>query len=354
MAGSRSLASPGASTAPRPVSPTAAGTTLLQVRGLTVEFRIDDRWTPVVRDVSFDVVEGRTLGLVGESGSGKTVSAMALLGLTGATGGRIAAGSVRLDGRELVGMDPAELREVRGRELGMIFQQPMRSLNPAFTVGEQIAETVRRHLRLSRRQAWARAVELLELVRIPEPARRAKDYPHMLSGGMCQRVMIAMALACGPRVLVADEPTTALDVTVQRHVLALLRDLQEQTGIGMVFVSHDLAVIAEMCDAVAVMYAGEIVEQGDVEPVFFTPGHPYTAALLASIPRAANGQELRATPGSVPAPGAWPTGCHFAPRCAHAVPDRCDTAVPALVGEAGQWARCVRVGELALTGVARP
>jgi oligopeptide/dipeptide ABC transporter ATP-binding protein len=336
-----------------PTAGTGDADALLQVRGLNVEFRVDGRWTPVVRDVSFDVVAGRTLGLVGESGSGKTVSAMALLGLTAATGGRITAGSVRLDGRELVGLDPEQLREVRGRQLGMIFQQPMRSLNPAFTVGEQIAETVRRHLRLPRRQAWARAVEMLDLVRIPEPARRAHDYPHMLSGGMCQRVMIAMAVACEPRIVVADEPTTALDVTVQKHVLQLLRDLQEQTGIGLVFVSHDLAVIAEMCDSVAVMYAGEIVEHGDVEPVFFTPTHPYTAALLASIPRAARGQQLRATAGSVPAPGAWPAGCHFEPRCAHAVPDRCDAATPELVEAAGHRARCVRVGELQLAGVTR-
>jgi len=350
VVGSRSVAVPEGSSVGSP-SGVDATEVLLQVRDLTVEFRVDERWTPVVRDVSFDVAAGRTLGLVGESGSGKTVSAMALLGLTGATGGRIAAGSIRLAGTELVGMSAEDLRQVRGRQLGMIFQQPMRSLNPAFTVGEQIAETLRRHLGLSRKRAWARAVELLEMVRIPEPARRAKDYPHMLSGGMCQRVVIAIAVACEPRVVIADEPTTALDVTVQRHVLALLSDLQEESGVGMVFVSHDLAVIAEMCDSVAVMYAGEVVEQGTAESVFLDPVHPYTAALLASIPRKGSGRDLRATPGSVPTPGSWPVGCHFGPRCAHAVPDRCDIAPPPLVDTGGHETRCLRHGELPLTGV---
>ncbi|PTR26452.1 peptide/nickel transport system ATP-binding protein/oligopeptide transport system ATP-binding protein [Rhodococcus sp. OK519] len=328
---------------------------LLEVRGLTVEFDQSGRWVPAVQDVSLEVGRGETVALVGESGSGKTVTAMAVLGLTERRGGRIAGGSIRLDGRELVGLPERELRAVRGNHVGMIFQQPIRSLNPAYTVGEQIAENVRAHLGLGRKAAWARAVEMLEMVHIPDAARRAQEYPHTFSGGMAQRIMIASAVACDPQMIIADEPTTALDVTVQARILQLLREIQERTGVSVLFISHDLGVVAEIADRVVVMYAGEVAEQGTCEEVFFDPLHPYTSGLLGSIPAVGNGRLLRTIAGRIPAPGEWSEGCRFEARCPHALAGVCDARHPATAARAdGRAVRCSRVQELVLEGVVRP
>jgi peptide/nickel transport system ATP-binding protein/oligopeptide transport system ATP-binding protein len=324
---------------------------LLAVEGLTVRFPSKRGPVAAVEDVSFSVGAGQTVGLVGESGSGKTVSALAVLGLTRAQGGE-AAGKVIFEGRDLAGLPEGQLAKVRGLRIGMIFQQPVRSLDPAFSVGEQIAETIRHHLKMSRRAAWRRAVDMLERVGIANAAQRAHEYPHTFSGGMCQRVMIAMALSCSPSLLIADEPTTALDVTVQARILELLRDIQAETGIAILFISHDLGVIAEMCQSVVVMYAGEVVERATVEDLFVHPRHPYTGGLLAAVPKVGMRRELVAIPGNVPAPGHYPAGCRFHPRCPHAEAGRCDTLEPALrVDAAGRSVRCVRADELALDGV---
>ena len=328
---------------------------LLEVRNLTVEFPTAARdWIPAVQDVSFTLGQGESVALVGESGSGKTVTSLAVMGLTGVSGGRVATGSVAFDGRELTALPEREWRRLRGPGMGMIFQQPIRSLNPAFTVGDQIAESARRHLGLNRRQARARAIEMLELVHIPRAAQRVDEYPHAFSGGMCQRVMIAMVMAANPRLLIADEPTTALDVTVQERILELLRDLQQQTGVSLLFVSHDLAVVAELCQRVVVMYAGEVAEAGTAADVFFRPRHPYTAGLLASIPKPGlrTDRRLAAIPGSIPAPGDWPAACRFHDRCAYREPQRCDVHHPQLrpVGRTNQ-ARCHRADEIELQGV---
>ncbi len=323
---------------------------LLEVEALAVEMFTERGPVRVVDEVGFHLDTGETFGLVGESGSGKTVTSLALLGMIGPPSGRVVEGSVRLAGRELRGLPPAELQHVRGREVGMIFQEARRSLDPAFTVGDQITETVRAHLGLSRRDAWRRAVEMLDLVGIPSAERRAREYPHQFSGGMAQRVMLAIALCCSPKVLIADEPTTALDVTVQAQVLDLIRDLQAELGLAVLFISHDLGVIAEMCDRVAVMYAGQIVEQAPAMDLFLQPQHPYTAALLDAIPNVdAATRELVAIPGVVPPAHDWPSGCRFHPRCAHAEA-RCAGEAPGLIGD-GRVARCLRVGELALEGV---
>ncbi len=330
---------------------TDATTPLLEVDGLTLEFQTGRSWTPVVEDVSFTLGQGETLALVGESGSGKTVSATAVLGLTGRKGGRVAAGSIRLRGRELVGLSEAEFRQIRGREVAMIFQNPLRSLNPAFTAGEQVAEVARVHLGMSRRAARARAVEMLDAVGIPEPQHRARDYPHQFSGGMAQRLAIAAALCSNPSILIADEPTTALDVTVQALVLRLLRKVQEETGLSVLFISHDLGVVADVADRVVVMYSGEVVEQGPIADLFTAPRHPYTSGLLGSIPALGNGEALRAIPGSIPPPGTLHDTCRFARRCGHRV-DACEQSHPLLVGSGGAGqVRCDRAVDLILEGV---
>jgi peptide/nickel transport system ATP-binding protein len=324
---------------------------LLQVENLTVDFYTHAGAVRVVDGVSFTLARGETFGLVGESGSGKSVTSLAALGMIAPPTGKVVEGSVKLDGRELVGLPRRELRKVRGGEIAMIFQEPRRSLDPAFTVGEQIAETVRAHTGASRRVAWQRAVEMLELVKIANASKRAHEYPHQFSGGMAQRVMLAIALSCSPKVLIADEPTTALDVTVQAQVLELIQDVQRELGLAVLFISHDLGVIAEMCDRVAVLYAGQIVEIGDVYDLFLRPKHPYTAALLRSIPNPETSSGyLSAIPGTVPPAHSWPTGCRFHPRCAHAV-DTCATDAPALVGHQGSLARCLRINSLSLDGV---
>jgi peptide/nickel transport system permease protein len=289
-------APPPAAPAPAPTAPvTPTGRAgegappVLAVDGLTVELATSAGWLRVVDDMSFAIHAGETLGLVGESGGGKTMTALGVMGILPPRISR-RAGSIRLGGRELVGLPPSELRRVQGREIGMVFQEPMSSLNPAFTVGNQIAEVVRHHWGWSRRAAWTRAVELLDRVGLPDAAARARDYPHAFSGGMRQRAMLAMALACDPKVLLADEPTTALDVTIQAQILDLLDDLQRDAGLAVLFVTHDLGVVAEVCDRVVVMRAGQKVEEAAVEDVFDRPRHPYTQSLLASL------LTLRATP----------------------------------------------------------
>jgi peptide/nickel transport system ATP-binding protein len=311
------------------------GEPVLSIRDLRVTFRTDDGTVSAVDGVSFDVAPGEVLGVVGESGCGKSVTAMSIAGLLPATAS--VTGSVRLRGRELVGAPEPVLREVRGNEVAYIFQEPMTSLNPVFTVGSQIAETLRIHQGMSRRAAVDRAVELLALVDIPEPARRVREYPHQFSGGMRQRVMIAMALACDPAVLVADEPTTALDVTVQAAVLDLLRDLGSRLHTAIVLITHDLGVVADIADRVLVMYAGRPVETAPTQELFDHPRHHYTLGLLGAVPTSARrgaGNRLREIPGLVPVLHEQPDACTFAERCS-AADEQCTSAAPALVPVTG-------------------
>ncbi len=293
---------------------------LLEVSDLSVEFRAGDRYLRTVHGVSCTLEDGETLGVVGESGCGKTVTVLSIMRLLPEPAGRISGGAIRLQGRDLLALSEAEMQQVRGRDISMIFQEPMASLNPVVTVGRQISEAFIRHESLSRREAWERTVEVLALVRMPEPARRAKEYPHQLSGGMNQRVMIAMALACGPKVLLADEPTTALDVTIQAQILDLMFELKERLGTAIMLITHDMGIIAENARRVVVMYAGRKVEEAAVGELFSAPCHPYTAGLLGSIPRldrATGGarKRLREVAGMVPSPLDVLPGCAFAPRC---------------------------------------
>lgn len=324
---------------------------ILSVKNLTVEFITEHGWVKVVEDVSFDVFPGDALGIVGESGSGKSVTAMAILGLLPTPPGRIAQGSITFNGKELLGLSPRALNVIRGNDISMVFQEPLTSLNPAYTVGDQIAETVRRHRRVSRKEAWARAVEMLDLVGIPSAKRRAVEYPHSFSGGMRQRVMIAAALACDPKVLIADEPTTALDVTVQALVLDLLNDLRREFDMALMLITHDLGVIAEVCDRTLVMYAGQIVEESPIERLFDRPQHPYTEALLKSIPSVgATDGILWSIPGVVPSPWAMPAGCRFHTRCSYTESPRC-TSEPIELDPMGDGrVRCIRSSELDLKG----
>ena len=292
---------------------------MLQVSHLTTVFDLPGGAVPAVDDVSFEIREGETLGLVGESGSGKSVTALSIIRLVQPPG-RISGGSMRFKGRDLLALSEADMRAVRGAEIALVFQEPMTALNPVFTIGDQIAETLRVHGRGTRREAKMRAVELLEAVRVPDASARVRDYPHQLSGGMRQRVLIAMAIACKPSLLIADEPTTALDVTIQAQILDLLREMKSAFNLSLLLITHDLGVIAETADRVAVMYAGRIVEEAPVRAIFREPRHPYTRGLLASIPGGAPRQRLRAIEGTVPMLGALPDGCAFNPRC----PDRFD------------------------------
>ena len=299
---------------------------LLAVEHLTTGFDIDGRFVPAVIDVSFSVSAGETLGLVGESGSGKSLTAFSIMRLVEPPG-RIDAGQVTYKGRELGRLSEREMQDVRGGEIALIFQEPMTALNPVFTIGSQIEETLRVHGRATRRTARGRALELLDAVSIPDPARRIREYPHQLSGGLRQRALIAISLACNPSLVIADEPTTALDVTIQAQILDLLRDLQRRMGLALLLITHDLGVVAEMADRVAVMYAGRIVEEAPVRTLFEDPKHPYTRGLMASMPGGAPGTRLRAIQGTVPPLGQLPAGCAFAPRC----PDRfepCPKAPP--------------------------
>ena len=325
---------------------------LLEVRGLTTAFvGASGRRVVAVDGVSFSVGAGETLAVVGESGSGKSVTALSIMQLLPPGTSRIEGGSVRLRGRNLTTLSDDEMREVRGKDIGMIFQEPMTSLNPVHTIGAQIAEVVERHEGADRAAAAARALEMLELVGMPEPRQRAGQYPHQLSGGMRQRVMIAMALACRPSLLIADEPTTALDVTIQAQILELMEDLQARLGMAIVFITHDLGLVAQCARRVVVMYAGQVVEAGPVEEIFARPRMPYTAGLLASIPRlgrARRGQPLPSIPGQAPALSDLPPGCRFSNRCAHA-DERCRAAQVALeAATPAHDVRCLRWRELDL------
>jgi peptide/nickel transport system ATP-binding protein len=302
---------------------------LLQVRDLTTRFAVEGRELIAVDRVSFELEAGRTLAIVGESGCGKSVTALSIMGLIASPPGRMQ-GRIVFDGADLTALSPAEMRELRGNRLSMIFQEPMTSLNPAFTIGDQIAEVLLRHRAATREEARTRTVELLRQVHVPSPETRFADYPHRLSGGMRQRVMIAMALACRPRLLIADEPTTALDVTIQAQILDLMRALREETGTAIILITHDLGVVAELADEVAVMYAGRIVERASVARLFSDPQHPYTVGLLGSIPRLDLDQRrLPAIEGLVPNPLEPIAGCRFHPRCPFAIP-RCRREVPPL------------------------
>jgi oligopeptide/dipeptide ABC transporter ATP-binding protein len=321
----------------------ASGPPLLAVEGLCVEFATDAGILRAVDGIDLRVERGETLALVGESGCGKTMTALAIMGLVPEPAGRIAAGRIGFDGVDLQSLTAAERRAYRGSRIGMIFQEPMTSLNPAFTIGDQIGEGLVRHRGLSRRAARAEAIEMLRRVHVPAPHERADDYPHRLSGGMRQRAMIAMALACQPALLIADEPTTALDVTIQAQILELLRELREATGTAMLLITHDLGVVAETADRVAVMYAGRIVEEAPVGRLFAAPQHPYTIGLLGAVPLLAGRRSRLATiEGNVPDPLHLPPGCRFAPRCPFAEP-RCHAEDPTLLELGpGHRAACLR------------
>ncbi len=310
--------------------------TLLDIQGLTISF---PNATPV-KDLSFQVAEAETLAIVGESGSGKSLTALALMRLLPKTAD-ITDGSIRFAGEDLVNIPEPAMRERRGRDIAMIFQEPMTSLNPVLTIGRQIVEVLRLHRGLTRAQARREARDLLDLVRIPDPDRCLNDYPHRLSGGMRQRVMIAIAVACRPKLLIADEPTTALDVTIQAQILDLLRDLKQRLSLALLLITHDLGVVAEMADRVAVMYAGRIVEEAPVRELFRDPRHPYTRGLLGSMPGGTRGSKLQAIHGTVPPIGQLPPGCAFAPRCPNRF-EPCDVAPPGMTMIAGgsHAARC--------------
>jgi peptide/nickel transport system ATP-binding protein len=316
---------------------------LIDIQGLRVKFHGDDgRITHAVDGVDLSVRHGATLGLVGESGCGKSVTSLAIMGLLSKQSAEVS-GSIRFDGFDLLWTSDQTLRDLRGNRLAMIFQEPMTSLNPSFTIGDQIIETVLRHRGGSQRSARQRAIDLLRRVHIPSPEKRIDEYPHKLSGGMRQRVMIAMALACDPRLLIADEPTTALDVTLQAQILELMRELKAESGAAIILITHDLGVVAEVCDEVAVMYAGEIVERADVDDLFASPQHPYTVGLLGSIPRLdRRATHLATIEGMVPNMANPPTGCRFAARCPF-VGDACRKAPPPLVEVSpGHWSRCIK------------
>ncbi len=316
---------------------------LIEIEGLRVLFQGDDgRVAHAVDSVDLSVASGTTLGLVGESGCGKSVTSLAIMGLLPKSSAEVT-GSVRFDGIDLLSASDDKLRDLRGNRLAMIFQEPMTSLNPSFTIGDQIIETILRHRGGSRRAARERAIELLRRVHIPSPERRIDEYPHKLSGGMRQRVMIAMALACDPRLLIADEPTTALDVTLQAQILDLMRELKAASGAAIILITHDLGVVAEVCDEVAVMYAGEIVERADVDKLFASPQHPYTVGLLGSIPRLdRRTAQLATIEGMVPNMTAPPPGCRFAARCPFAGEPCVKAPPPLLELNPRHWSRCIK------------
>jgi oligopeptide/dipeptide ABC transporter ATP-binding protein len=333
----------------------APGTPLLEIRNLKTHFFTRDGTVKAVDGVSMSVDDGKTLGLVGESGCGKSITAMSILRLI-ARPGRIVEGEILLSGRDLVKLSESGIRDVRGNAISMIFQEPMTSLNPVYTCGDQISETVSLHLDLGRKESMARAVEMLRLVGIPDAKRRAGEYPHQLSGGMRQRVMIAMALSTNPELLIADEPTTALDVTIQAQILELMKEMRSKNQMAIILITHDLGVVAEMADEVVVMYAGKVVEKSDVATIFERPHHPYTKGLLASIPRLGDRrQRLEVIKGMVPNPLNLPEGCLFKRRCPYAMPI-CDTAPPLQQVAPGQLSRCwlTPEGEPPTVGAAAP
>jgi oligopeptide/dipeptide ABC transporter ATP-binding protein len=327
---------------------------LLEVKDLRTSFFTPHGEVRAVDGISFSVAPGKLTGIVGESGSGKTVSVLSIMRLL-PEGGRVVGGSITFDGADLLKLSEPEMRAIRGARIAMIFQEPMTSLNPVFTIGSQIGEAIKLHQHTSRAETRNRTVEALRMVGIADPERRIRDYPHQLSGGMRQRVMIAMALACNPRVLIADEPTTALDVTIQAQILALLDKLRRDIGMGVLFITHNLSVVAEIADRVVVMYSGRVVEEGDVRPLFKRPRHPYTRGLLECLPRralddqsamAGTSRRLNAIPGQVASPLDPLPGCAFAPRCALVLPE-CSAAMPPLAEvPPSQRSRCIRWGAL--------
>jgi len=321
----------------------ATAAPVLEIDDLKTHFFAPEGVVRAVDGVSYAVHGGETLGVVGESGCGKSVTALSVLRLVASPPGRIVGGAIRLMGKNLLSLSEAEMEKIRGNDISMIFQEPMTSLNPAFTIGDQIIEGIMRHRAVTRREARAHAIEMLRRVRIPAPEQRIDDYPHKLSGGMRQRAMIAMALACDPKLLIADEPTTALDVTVQAQILDLMRALRDETGAAIMLITHDLGVIAELAQDVIVMYAGKIVERADVATLFADPQHPYTVGLLGSIPKLhADQQQLATIEGVVPNPLDMPPGCRFSLRCPFAI-DRCRADEPALVEvKPGHFAACWR------------
>jgi peptide/nickel transport system ATP-binding protein len=311
---------------------------LLEIRGLKTQFATDNGMVRAVDGVDITIGRGETVGVVGESGCGKTVTAMSVLKLIAMPPGRIAEGQILWQGRDLIPLENDELDEIRTKEIAMVFQEPMTSLNPVYTVGEQIAEGLRRHEKLSRRAAMEKTIEMLRLVQIPNPQKRVSDYPHQFSGGMRQRVMIAMALSCGPKLLIADEPTTALDVTIQAQILELLADMKSRFGMAVMLITHAMGVVAETAQRVVVMYAGRVIEEAPVDELFANPRHPYTQGLIRSIPHidlaATSKKRLEAIPGVVPSLINPPPGCRFAPRCRFAMPT-CRQAVPPLLDIGG-------------------
>ncbi|MBR2571331.1 MAG: ABC transporter ATP-binding protein [Clostridia bacterium] len=316
---------------------------LLEVRNLKTYFYTDAGVGKAVDDISFTLDRGKTLGIVGESGCGKSVTSLSIMRLVDTTVGRYEGGEIIFDGRDILKLPEREMQKLRGDKLSMIFQEPMTSLNPVFTVGYQISESLMLHKGMDKKQAWQRSIELLEMVGIPEPARRVDEYPHQLSGGMRQRVMIAMALSGDPELLIADEPTTALDVTIQAQILALLKSLQEQLNMAIIIITHDLGVIAEMADEVAVMYAGDIVEMAPTRELFSDPKHPYTIGLMNSIPDIEeNAERLRTLEGLVPSLYDMPAGCRFAPRCQFACEQCSKSRIGLTALGGGRQVRCRR------------
>ena len=314
---------------------------ILEIKNLHTYFYTDSGVIKSVDGVDIELREGSTLGIVGESGSGKSVTALSVMGLLMGTTGKVAEGEILFEGRDLTKLDDEERRKMRGEKISMIFQEPMISLNPVMKIGDQITECILMHNNISKQEAWDKAVEMLKLTGVPRVERMMKEYPFQLSGGQRQRVMIAMALVCKPKILIADEPTTALDVTIQAQILDLMENLKQKTGTSILFITHDLGVVAEVCDDVVVMYSGRVVEKGDVRSIFASPSHPYTRGLLASIPKLGEcAEELESIPGNVPNPKYMPQGCKFAPRCSCAF-DKCREEEPGFydVG-GGHMSRC--------------
>ena len=315
--------------------------TILELRDLKLWFDNDYDSVKILNGVSFDIKRGETLGIVGESGCGKSVTSLAIMRLLQSPPARLE-GSVSFRGTELLSLSEREMQKIRGNRISMIFQEPMTSLNPVFTIGNQLMETFRLHQGLSAAQAREKAVEMLQMVRVSLPEQRIREFPYQMSGGMRQRIMIAMALACKPELLIADEPTTALDVTIQAQVLDLMRNLQKELGTAIAFITHDLGVVSEMCDRVVVLYCGEVMEEANIRDIFAAPKHPYTIGLLGTLPKFGQGGKLSTIPGVVPPAGSFPSGCVFSPRCAYAT-DQCRECKPALCRlDGGHKVRCFR------------
>lgn len=325
---------------------------LVDIRNLRTHFYTEDGVVPAVDGVNLHVKRGETLGIVGESGCGKSVTSLSVMRLIPNPPGKIVEGEILFEGRDVIKLSESEMRKIRGNDISMIFQEPMTSLNPVYTIGDQISEAIQLHQGLNYKEATAKAVDMLRLVGIPLPERRVNEYPHQLSGGMRQRVMIAMALSCNPKLLIADEPTTALDVTIQAQILELMKKLKKELGMAIMLITHDLGVIAEMAERVVVMYGGKVVEEGDVFSIFKSPIHPYTEGLLRSIPRLDSDKEtLHVIEGVVPNPLHLPEGCRFHPRCPYVI-DKCKVAQPELEQVApGRWVACYISAERLAKGV---